>query len=184
MADWRTSLLQEFVPQVAGLTLVADPDGLLLEEGVLASVRERGFEILEYEDSIEFRFALAGKRASTGGTEKPPEIVVAYRGAAEELDTLPYDLLERGRRLHFSLGELFPNLSYPVLAALDRADIDALYQAQRQYKPGNLGDNATKEFVLRHVFEIAPELIKKPSDLLRALLTTPPWWTSCARPTR
>jgi hypothetical protein len=33
-----------------------------------------------------------------------------------------------------------------------------------------LGDNATKEFVLRHVFEIAPELIKQPSDLLRVLL--------------
>jgi HAD superfamily hydrolase (TIGR01509 family) len=33
-----------------------------------------------------------------------------------------------------------------------------------------LGDNATKEFVLRHVFEIAPELVKKPPDLLRALL--------------
>jgi hypothetical protein len=170
MADWRTSLLQEFVPQVAALTLVADPDGLLLEEGVLASVRERGFEILEYDDPIEFRFALAGKRASIDGAEKTSEIVVAYRGPAEELDTLPYDLLETGRRLHFSLGELFPNLSYPVLAGLDRADLDVLYQAQRQYKPGHLGDNATKEFVLRHVFEIAPELIKKPADLLRALL--------------
>jgi hypothetical protein len=33
-----------------------------------------------------------------------------------------------------------------------------------------LGDNATKEFVLRHVFAIAPELIKQPSDLLRVLL--------------
>ncbi|MFH1006480.1 MAG: BREX-3 system phosphatase PglZ, partial [Candidatus Latescibacterota bacterium] len=28
----------------------------------------------------------------------------------------------------------------------------------------------TKEFILRHVFEIAPELIRKPSDLLRVLL--------------
>jgi len=36
--------------------------------------------------------------------------------------------------------------------------------------PGQLGDNATKEFVLRHVFEIAGELIKQPSDLLRVLL--------------
>ena len=170
MTDWRTSLLQEFVPQVAALTLVADPDGLLLEEGVLASVRERGFEILKYDDPIEFRFALACKRASIDGVEKTSDIVVAYRGPAEELDRLPYDLLETGRRLHFSLGKLFPNLSYPVLAGLDRSYLDVLYQAQRQYKPGNLGDNATKEFVSRHVFEIAPELIKKPSDLLRALL--------------
>jgi hypothetical protein len=53
---------------------------------------------------------------------------------------------------------------------LDRGDLDTLYQAQQQYKPGHLGDNATKEFVLRHVFEIAPELIKQPSDLLRVLL--------------
>ena len=33
-----------------------------------------------------------------------------------------------------------------------------------------LGDNDTKEFILRHVFEIAPELIRNPSDLLRVLL--------------
>ena len=170
MADWRANLLQEFVPQVAALTLVADPDGLLLEEAVLASIRARGFEILEYKNSIEFRFALASKWKRIAGAEKTCEIVVAYRGPVEELDTLPYDLLEIGRRLHFSLGELFPNLSYTVLAALDRADFDALYQAQHQYRPPHLGDNATKEFVLRHVFEIAPELIKKPSDLLRALL--------------
>src|SRR5208337_1848924 len=36
--------------------------------------------------------------------------------------------------------------------------------------PDVLGENATKEFVLRHVFEIAPEFIKQPSDLLRVLL--------------
>ena len=137
---------------------------------MLASVHERGFEILEYTDPVEFRFALASKRAENANTEKTLEIVVAYRGSIEELDALPYDLVENGRQLHFSLGELFPDLSYTVLATLDRADFDALFQAQQQYKPGRLGDNATKEFLLRHVFEIAPELIKKPSDLLRALL--------------
>ena len=35
MADWREQILREFTPQVARLTLVADPDGLLLEEGIL-----------------------------------------------------------------------------------------------------------------------------------------------------
>lgn len=56
------------------------------------------------------------------------------------------------------------------MATLDRGDFDALYEAQKCHAPGQLGDNATKEFVLRHVFEITPELIKKPSDLLRVLL--------------
>jgi len=170
MCDWRANIVQEFVPQAASLTLVADPDGLLFEEGVLASIRERGFEILKYEDPIEFRFALACKRASTDGPESILEVVVACAGPDEELDRLPYDLIESARRLYFSLGELFPNLSYPVIAALDRGYFDALYRAQSQYNPGQLGDDATKDFVLRHVFEIAPELIKKPSDLLRVLL--------------
>jgi hypothetical protein len=56
------------------------------------------------------------------------------------------------------------------VAALDRGDLDAVYDAQKRHAPGPLSDNATKEFVLRHVFGIAPELIRQPSDLLRALL--------------
>src|SRR5262249_28030891 len=83
---------------------------------------------------------------------------------------LPFDLLQAGRRLSFCLGDLFPNLSYPVVASLNRSDLEALYRAQQQHKPGALGDNATKDFILRHVFEIAPEVIKQPSDLLRVLL--------------
>ena len=170
MADWRARILQEFVPEVDSLTVVADPDGLVLEEGVIAAVRSHGFEIIEYDDPIEFRFALASKRADCRNSKRGSEIVVVSRRPAQYLDSLPHDVLETGRRLHFSLGDLFPNLSYPVLAALDRADLDALYQAQKQYKPGDLGDNGTKEFVLRHVFEMVPDHIKKPSDLLRVLL--------------
>ena len=35
MSSWRDQILKEFTPKVARLTLVADPDGLLLEEGIL-----------------------------------------------------------------------------------------------------------------------------------------------------
>ena len=56
------------------------------------------------------------------------------------------------------------------MTALDRGDLSSLYEAQERHAPGQLGDNATKEFALRHVFEIAPVLIKQPSDLLRVLL--------------
>ena len=73
-------------------------------------------------------------------------------------------------KLSFNLGDIFPNLSSPVLSALDKGDLDALYDAQGRHAPGQLGDNATKDFILRNVFEISPELIKQPSDLLRVLL--------------
>jgi hypothetical protein len=170
MSSWRDQILKEFTPKVARLTLVADPDGLLLEEGILEGVRERGFELIPFEDHIAFRYAYESKFRSRWDRGEHTDLVVVLRSQASDLSGLPYDLLQAGRRLSFNLGDIFPNLSYPVVAALDRGDLDALYEAHKRHAPGQLGDNATKEFVLRHVFEIAPELVKQPSDLLRVLL--------------
>lgn len=170
MSSWREQILREFTPSISRLTLVADPDGLLLEEGVLEGIRERGFELIPFEDHIAFRFAYESKYRSRWDRGEYTDLVVVLRSQSSELGGLPYDLLQVGRRLSFSLGDIFPGLSYPVVSALDCGDYAALYDAQTMHVPGQLGDNSTKEFILRHVFEIAPELIKQPSDLLRALL--------------
>lgn len=149
---------------------MADPDGLLLEERMLEGIRDRGFELITFEDHIAFRYAYESKYRSRWDRGEQTELVVVLRSEASDLRSLPYDLLQAGRALSFHLGDIFPNLSYPVVTHLDRGDLDALYEAQRLHAPGQSSDNATKEFVLRHVFEIAPELIKQPSDLLRVLL--------------
>ncbi len=170
MSSWRDQILKEFTPNVSRLTLVADPDGLLLEERILEGLRGRGFELIPFEDHIAFRYAYESKFRSHWDQGEQTDLVVILRTQASALSSLPYDLLQSGRRLSFNLGDIFPNLSYPVLMALDRGDLDALYEAQERHAPGQLGDNATKEFILRHVFEIVPELIKQASDLLRILL--------------
>jgi len=170
MTSWRDQILKEFTSKVARLTLVADPDGLLLEEGILEGIRERGFELIPFEDHIAFRYAYESRYRSKWDQGIDTDLVVVLSTQSSSLITLPFDLLQAGRRLSFNLGDIFPNLSYPVVTALDRGDLDALYEAQKRHAPGQLGDNATKEFVLRHVFEIAPELVKQPSDLLRVLL--------------
>jgi len=170
MSGWRDEILKCFTPKVIRLTLVADPDALLLEERILESIRERGFELITFEDHVAFRYAYESKFRSRWDRREQTDLVVVLRAQASDLGSLPFDLLQAGRKLSFSLGDIFPDLSYPVVTALDRGDLDALYEAQKRHAPGHLGDNATKEFVLRHVFEIAPELIKQPSDLLRVLL--------------
>ncbi len=170
MSSWRDQILREFALRIARLTLVADPDGLLLEEIMLENLRERGFALIPFDDPIAFRYAYEATFRSRWDRGDAIDLVVMLRSPVNELGTLPYDLLQTGRKLSFSLGEIFPNLSYPVLAVLDRGDLDALYHAQQRYAPGPLGDNATKEFVVRHVFGIAPELLKQPADLLQMLL--------------
>ncbi|OHE19613.1 MAG: alkaline phosphatase [Syntrophobacterales bacterium GWF2_56_9] len=170
MSSWRDQILKEFTPKVARLTLVADPDGLLLEEGILEGIRDRGFELIPFEDHIAFRYAYESKFRSRWDRGEQTDLVVVLRSQSIDLGGLPYDLFQAGRKLSFNLGDIFPNLSYPVMASLDRSDLDALFEAQNKHAPGRLGDNATKEFILRHVFAVAPELIKQPTDLLRVLL--------------
>ena len=78
---------------------------------------------------------------------------------------------QAGRKLSFSVGALFPKLSWPVVSALDRSDLDPPVRGQAQEPPARrLGESGTRKFVLRHVFGIAPETIREASDLLRVLL--------------
>jgi hypothetical protein len=170
MSSWRDRILEEFAPKVARLTLVADPDGLLLEERILEGIRERGFELMPFEDHVAFRYAYESKFRSRWDRGEHTDLVVVLRSQAGDLGSLPHDLLQTGRKLSFNLGDIFPSLSYPVVTTLAREDLDALYDAQKWHTTGQLGDNATKEFVLRNVFDIAPEMIRQPSDLLRVLL--------------
>lgn len=168
--SWRDRVLREFTPELSRLTLVADPDGLLLDEGISAGIRQRGFDIIEFEDHVAFRYAYESTYRTAWDRGEATDLVVVLRSGLSDLASLPYDLLQAGRHLAFGLPGLFPNLTTSVVAALDSSEFDGLWAAQAQYSPGCLGENATKDFVLRHVFEVAPELITKPSDLLRVLL--------------
>jgi len=169
--SWRDQILKHFIPQIARLTLVADPDNLMLEEGVLQGIREQGYELIPYGDHIAFRFAYESKFRSLWDRGESMDTYVVVRTDRRDLATIPYDLLQAGRQLSFSLSDLFPNFSYPVIAALDRGCLDDLYKAQRDHSPGTLGDNAAREFILLHVFGVAADVIKEPSDLLRILLS-------------
>lgn len=170
MRDWRDAILHEFVPNVSKLTLVADPDRLLTEEKLALALRERGFDLIEFDDPVAFRYAYESKYRAIWDSGEQTDLVVVLRVQDAALESLPYDLLQAGRKLSFNLGDLFPNMSYSVLEGLDGSLLDSLFEAQGSFSPGRMGDNATKDFVLRHVFGIAAELIGNNVDLLRTLL--------------
>jgi hypothetical protein len=168
--NWRDAILQNFAPQVARFTIVSDPDGLLLEESLGQAIRERGFDLQVYENSMQFRYLYESFYRPQWEAGNSFELVLAVIEDQNWVDRLPYDWLTRARRLHFSLSELFPNLNYRSVAMLDRSLLDNLYQAQAIHPPGKLGEQATKDFILRHVFEVIPESIQQPKDLLCLLL--------------
>lgn len=171
MANWRDTILKNFKPKISRLTLVADPDGLLTEEGMLSAIQERGFDLIPFDDPIAFRFAYESQYRSRWDKGKNTDLVVVLRSAEQQLNKLPYDLLKAGRPLTFALHQLFPKLNYPVIAGLDRTYLDAVDEAYQKHDGDQLTERETKDFVLMQCFSIVPKLIKKPVDLLKVLLS-------------
>ncbi len=170
-AGWRGEILRGFTPGVARLTVVDDPDGLLAEAGIVEALRARGFEVVPLDDRIAFRFFYESRYRSRRDRSDLADVVAVFTTGEAHEQVVPYDVWRAGRQLSFSLGALFPQLSWPVVNALDRSDFDALYAAQAREPPaGPLGESATRRFALRHVFGIAPETITQASNLLRVLL--------------
>ncbi|OIQ09534.1 PglZ domain protein [Moorella thermoacetica] len=169
--NWRDIILQHFQPNISRLTLVADPDGLLLEETILTALEERGFELISFGDPVAFRYVYESRYRWRWDRGETAELIVMVQGSEQELRRLPYDIWKAGRKLSFSLADIFPKLSYPVVASLERSNLDRLYKAYLEYDGAELGEGATRDFILKHVFGIVPELINSPVELLKMLLS-------------
>ncbi len=91
MASWRDQVLKEFTPQVARLTLVADPDGLLLEE----AVKERFPDAIEWPLlglPDDYRALLAPHRKAF---IRDGETIVGHGGISIEELIVPLIQIER-----------------------------------------------------------------------------------------
>ena len=98
--SWRNAILNEFVKGVSKLTLVADPDALLSEEKLAFALREKGFDVIEFNDHVEFRYAYESNYRSIWDQGKDTDLVVILRLQDSELSNLPYDLLKKAGIYH------------------------------------------------------------------------------------
>lgn len=171
MSPWIDRILKEFPADLSRLWIAADPDDVLLDEQVLSGLRERGFEVLPFEDSVAFRAEYEERYRSawdSGEVAPAKALVLHLRGT--DINSLPWDYLKLARSVSLSLANLFPRLSYPVVRQIGAEHHEALFAAQAKHASQALGESATKEFVLTHIFKISPHLISRPEDLWHVLL--------------
>ncbi len=170
MPGWRDIVLREFQTEVSPLFLTADPDLLLADEEIQHELAARGFDLLTYDDPVSFRLIHESKYRALLDAGQSPNKAVIVQMTSRTLEELPYDILKAGRSVRLGLNEIFPGLSYLVLSAMDRRYLDPLHKAWKQKKPGNLGDNATIDFILHDVFKLHPDQVADESELLKLLL--------------
>ncbi len=171
MNPWIERILKEFPADLARLWIAADPDDVLLDEQVLSGLRERGFDVLPFEDSVAFRAEYEDRyRSAWDRGEAAPAKALVLHLRDTSISDLPWDYLRQARRVSLSLANLFPMLSYPVVRQIGAEHHEALFAAQAKHASQTLGESATKEFILTHIFKISPHLISRPEDLWRELL--------------
>jgi hypothetical protein len=169
MSEWRDQIVRRFVPNTARVTAVSDADGLLRDPGVFQAIQAKGFAIVQFEDSVSFPFDYESRFRSKWDAGETSELVVVFKPGEYEFDTLPADVLANAQRLSFTIKEIFPKLSYAVVSQLETIYYDDLYRAQQQYATSSQDEAQTLGFVLRHVFQIEPAVIKNIPDLLKML---------------
>jgi hypothetical protein len=171
MSLWIDRILSRFPSDLARLWVAADPDGVLLDEQILSLLRERGFEVLPFDDSVAFRAEYEERyREAWDRNEQGPAPALVLHLRSAETGRLPWDYLRQARIVPLSLANLFSKLSYGVVRQIGAEHLEALFEAQSRHASQSLGEAATKEFVLTHIFRIGPHLISRPEDLWRELL--------------
>src|ERR1700730_812065 len=104
---WRDPILAQFtldIATVARLTVVADPDGLLTEQGIVDCIRQRGFEVVPFEDHVAFRYAFERRFRQAWDCGSATNRVVVLRAPLSDISELPFDPFRpytTGRKITF-----------------------------------------------------------------------------------
>lgn len=167
MNTWREQVLLDFNEPIPPLSLVEDPDCLLLDEVLMSTLRDKQVEFTHYGDPVAFRYLFESKYRQA---LEEQSLRLLVRLSNVSLDQIPYDLLQMGRKLTYRMQTIFPKLSPRVVKQLSVQDLDALYAAYGQYH-GSATHNETCDFILRKVFKVAYDMIDNETELVKYLLS-------------
>jgi hypothetical protein len=177
--------------------VTCDPDGVLLDEKLLSELRERGFEVMGYDDPFAFRAEFeeryraawdsdenVGSASSRptiseqtapeqtllmAGWKPAPQLIVHL--SRDDASDLPWDILRNARpAVRLSLAELFPRLAYSAVWQVEPELLAALFDAHQTELQSARGEGESKDFILEHVYQLTPRSIRTPVDFWREAL--------------
>jgi PglZ domain len=171
MSAWTDRILREFPSDLSRFWIACDPDLVLLDEPVLQSLRDRSFELVSYDDPMAFRAYYEERyRSAWDQGLQPPSAALIIHLASNDRDVLPWDYLKQARTVRVGIADLFDKLSSSVLRQTGAEYYERLYDAHQTHASQVLGDAATSDFILTHVFKVVPVLIDDEVTFWREVL--------------
>lgn len=162
--NWRETILKHLTSGTARVRVVADPDGLLLDEDLLEQLERSGFSVLLYEDPWMFRVRYEEdfRQAWDEGRTTPRLLV---RSATMDLDGVPFDVFDQADPVYLSVTQLFSHLDRHAVAELDPRLFDRAFDVSRAVGSGRLNRRDSALRLLRDVYSVDPTLVQNTDDV-------------------
>lgn len=163
-ASWRTIVLNRLIVGNARIRVVADPDGLLLDEDLLQDLENRGLMVLLYDDAWTFRVRYEEDfRTAWDNGQRTKRLLV--RATTRDLDVIPFDILNQSDPLYVSVSELFSHLDRHIMAELDPRQYDTAFGVDCLVASGRLNRRDTALRLLRALYAVDPALVTCSEDV-------------------
>ena len=150
-------IISAFPAHVHPLTIVSDPDRLLVGETILGELVKREFHVIQEDDPIILRHRV---EVMPPFSVQHPLIIIT----TGILENLPYDLYQPANRLTFSLHQFFSNLAYPILQTLNPDQIEKLGTCLSP--SGVLSREKSIDYILKVLFNADPTNLNQPHALI------------------
>ena len=165
--NWRENIFVE-IKNRTGIVILNDPNQIVSnDDTILKQINEMGFEIIQFSDSISLRFFIENKIQEL---ENDFKLIILYGKNQNNTQLeIPFDILQEcnfnGGIISFSLDDIFPKLTIPVVEKLDSKYYDKLFdECLSVYDSKN--DSETKEFLLQKLFGISSDIFSNNSKLI------------------
>ncbi len=143
-------------------SLIVEDQDRLVDREIVERVLERGYSVVEFEDSIVFRYIY-----ETGYREQDKKLIVITRETPAE--ELPFDIYSSFYTVEVSINTLFPKFSRTALEVLDKLELERLYETYSD-DLDFLSTRETKEFILKRIYEFDPARRYELSQLIAWLM--------------
>ena len=161
--NWQEKLTSQMALREPVHYIVNDPDNLCFEPTIADLFGEAGIVLFSDTDPIALRLCF---EEWVDGDEQCSLVI----RVVDDQPCIPYDIESSARLLDFDVSEVIPELDASVLRALSAKDYEQLQSAVKNYGTEKLNRRDSLDFVLRHIYKIAPEIIQTETDLVRLLI--------------
>ena len=167
--SWADDIVAKFSDCISEIVIVFDPDQLLTDMKLSERIQALGYEIFDYSDNIALWYYLESCYfAGFKDTRNKLLINISKKDCSEEY--LPYNIVYQSAKISLRIEDIFENISPQVLSEIPNIYYDELYKSLFSNPPVKSSYDASRDYILRYIYNIDSNSVNSDLDLLRILL--------------